>query len=211
MWDGTLDRFSAGVGDAVANAVVEQQSLAGALQSVLKNVGKQVISTLIEIGVKRLILSQIANTAMAAEVLAATTAGAATAAAWAPAAAMTSLASFGANAAPAAAGIATTVGLSKTLAIAGQAHDGLEYVPNTGTYVLEGGELVGKKNENTRLTRLMDRIESGSLNTGSGDGGTTVMQFAPGRYTEQEVVEFITIANELARKGQRIVATEMVA
>ncbi|EOV0639716.1 tail protein (tape measure), partial [Enterobacter hormaechei] len=47
-----------------------------------------------------------------------------TAAAWAPAAALASLASFGANSAPAMAGIASTVGLAQGLALAGARYNG---------------------------------------------------------------------------------------
>ena len=50
-----------------------------------------------------------------------TAAAAATAAAWAPAAAMTSLASFGANSAPAMAGLTATTALSESLALASMA------------------------------------------------------------------------------------------
>lgn len=64
----------------------------------------------------KIMMSIFGKTTMAAETAASVAAGAATAAAWAPAAAMVSLASFGANAAPAMAGIGATTALSVGLA-----------------------------------------------------------------------------------------------
>lgn len=39
----------------------------------------------------------------------------------------------------------------------GQAHDGLDNVPKTGTYLLEGGERVVKKEDNRKLEQFLDR------------------------------------------------------
>ena len=69
---------------------------------------------------------------------------------------------------------AVTFGLVQIATIAstkppsGQAHGGLDYVPTTGTYVLQQGEAVVRSNENARLSRFLDQME------GRGDrGGTT--------------------------------------
>jgi len=81
----------------------------------------------------RLMMAVFGKTTMAAETAASMAAGVATAVAWAPAAAMVSLASFGANSAPAMAGIAATTALSAGLAIAGLATGGPVNGPGTGT------------------------------------------------------------------------------
>lgn len=52
---------------------------------------------------------------------------------------------------------------------AGQAHSGLDNVPRTGTYTLEQGEAVIRRNENERLSRFLDRADSG------GGGGGRMM------------------------------------
>ena len=72
---------------------------------------------LIRMGIQMVANKLLGDTLQAAGVATSVAAGSATAAAWAPAAAMASLASFGANAAPASAGIASTVALSQGLAL----------------------------------------------------------------------------------------------
>jgi hypothetical protein len=43
---------------------------------------------------------------------------------------------------------------------AGQAHSGLDYVPRTGTYILEQGEAVIKRDQNARLTEMLNNRNS---------------------------------------------------
>src|SRR5690625_2164104 len=81
---------------------------------------------------------------------------------------MASLASFGANAAPAMAGITATAGRATSLAVVGMAHDGIDEVPKTGTWLLEKGERVVTADTSARLDSVLDRIDSG------GGGGVTV-------------------------------------
>lgn len=59
---------------------------------------------------------------------------------------------FAAAAAAAGAAQIAVIGASK---YQGQAHDGLDYVPRTGSYVLEKGEAVIKRDQNERLDALM--------------------------------------------------------
>lgn len=117
MWSETFDRFAAGIGDAVATSILEGDSFAETMQSLYKNVAKTIISSLIEIGVKRMLLAATeqkaaavtssaniaaigattaASTAATATTTATQTAAAATiAAAWTPAAIWASIGSFG--------------------------------------------------------------------------------------------------------------------
>lgn len=101
MWSDTFDRFAAGVGNATADALFESENLGDGLKSVFLGMGKQVVATLVEIGVKRLALAAINSSASATEAAtsttAATTSGAAITAAMAPAAAATTLATGGVN------------------------------------------------------------------------------------------------------------------
>lgn len=165
-WSSAGNRFAAGMGDAVATALTEQRGFAAAIESLAQGAIHQIISGLVEIGIKRIALSAIEESAKAAETtvsIAALTAqttasviaAGVTAAAWAPAAAAVSLASFGSNAAAASAGIAETYALTNALSVIGQAHDGLDYVPRTGTYVLEEGERVIKKDQNRDLNNAL--------------------------------------------------------
>ena len=94
-----------------------------AMQNFANIILNQAVGALVGMGieyVKQQLLQQtMAASASAAQVAIAATTGAAIASAYAPAAAMVSLASFGANAAPAQAGIASTVAMSSGLALAG--------------------------------------------------------------------------------------------
>jgi len=167
-WSGAFDSFSAGIGDAVASAILEQKSFSDAMKSVVRQVLKQVISGLIQIGVKKLVLAGIEKTILAGTMVANTAAATTAAFAWAPAAASASLATLGANAVPAAAGITATFALSESLAAAslvGVAHDGLDRVPTDGTYLLQKGEGVLKKQDNEGLQRFLQN---------GGQGNTTV-------------------------------------
>lgn len=46
--------------------------------------------------------------------------------------------------------------------IAGQGHDGLNYVPSTGTYLLKQGEMVATPNEANALRTIVDAVDKGS-------------------------------------------------
>lgn len=89
------------------------------VKGLLSSIGEGVVRMLIRMGMQMVANKLLGDTLQAAGIATAVAAGSATAAAWAPAAAMASLASFGANAAPAAAGITSTVALSQGMAVVG--------------------------------------------------------------------------------------------
>lgn len=133
LWQSTLDRFAAGVGDAVADSILEQENLNDAMKAVARDVLRQVISTLVEIGVKRAILfaqEQAQLAATTATVVASNTAIATSAA---PAAAGVSLATAGANSVPAVAGVLAVI--AATAAISG-ARAGGGSVSQGGSYMV---------------------------------------------------------------------------
>lgn len=154
-WGSTLETFSSGVGSAVADAIVDQSSLGDALQATMRQVAKEVISSLIRIGVQRAVQAALGQGQMAATTAAGVAQGAALTAAFTPAAIAANIASFGGAALAAAA--SAPVAASSTIAavssgnLAGIAHDGLDYVPQTGTYLLEKGERVVKKEDNKAM------------------------------------------------------------
>lgn len=173
----TFDQFKAGVGDAVASAIVEGEDLATAMEQVLKNVAKSVISTLVQIAIQKLaqaaisaLVSSQQGAAEGAQAVgtAAANAYSSTAAipiigpTLAPAAAATALA--GANASLAA-GMAAG---AATGAAAGAFAGGIEDVPSTGSFVLHRGEKVLSVNQNKEL---MDRLRT--LEEQGGLGGDT--------------------------------------
>lgn len=113
--------FTDGFSNSVGRAIVYSEDLGDALKNVAREGVAALISALVKLGIQWLVnavLGRSIAAASAATGLALTVATAtATAAAWAPAAAMASLATLGANAAPAMAGITSTVALSEGLAL----------------------------------------------------------------------------------------------
>lgn len=105
--------------NAITGLITGTQTASDAVRNLASTILDQAVGALVQMGiqaVKNMVIGQAAaatSTAMAAAT------GASMAAAYAPAAAMASLASFGANAAAAQAGIASTVALTKGLALAG--------------------------------------------------------------------------------------------
>lgn len=129
------------------------------LRGLLVSIGDDVVKMLVRMGVQMAANAVLGKTLGASATAASAAMGATTAAAWAPAAAFASLASFGGNSAPAMVGISTTVGLAQGLALTGMAHDGIDSVPETGTWLLEKGERVMTANTSARMDALFDRLE----------------------------------------------------
>lgn len=126
------DAFGAQAAGAMTGVITGATDADDALRSMAMTILNQLVGALITMGIQ----SVIGQTTAAAT-------GAATAAAlstaYAPAAAMASLASFGANAAPAAAGIASTVALSQGLALSGGRQFGGGVNANSAYRVGEAG------------------------------------------------------------------------
>lgn len=79
-----------------------------------------------------------------------------------------------------AAATASIIGNIQSVALTGMAHDGLNSVPKTGTYLLEQGERVTTADTSAKLDRTLDGIQ------GSSGGGTVVNvnNAPPGTRTE---------------------------
>lgn len=154
-WGSVIGSFSQGVGDAFATAIVDQESLGKGLQSVMRSVTKEVISSLIKIGVQRAIQAALGKGQLAASTAAGIGSAAALTAAYGPAALAVNIATLGGAALAAAASAPTAaaahIAAMKGAGVLGQAHDGLDYVPQTGTYLLEKGERVVKKEDNKSI------------------------------------------------------------
>lgn len=112
LWKETFDRFIAGTGRSVADAIFESENLGDGLRSVLRDTAKNAVAALAEMGAraaaeyamlaaKRLFLSKVNVAATTTEAATATTAmtttGTSITSAMAPAAAATTLATGGTN------------------------------------------------------------------------------------------------------------------
>lgn len=120
-FNGFFTSFTQGFANSIGQAIVYGDDLKESLNQVAKQAIAGLISSLIQLGIQWAVSAALqqtlAATTMAASTAMAAATGTALAAAYAPAAAMASLASFGANAAPAMAGISATNALAQALAL----------------------------------------------------------------------------------------------
>lgn len=193
-WYGVSTRMvSQLIGNAMAQSLVDGASLAKGMMDVAKNVLKTVIATYIQMGVQRLILSALDQSATATEAQTkmSTAMGEVYLNSFASAAAIPmvgwSMAPgvATANTAVAAAGAAASMTAGSSLALAGAAHGGLDYVPDESTYLLQRGERVLSPRQNTDLTEF--------INTSGGGGVVTIQNLTI------HVMENATNVDSLAR------------
>lgn len=222
IWGNTFDRFAQGIGDATATAIMEQKSFGDVARTIAKTAIRELISGLVQLGVKYAAMKAIelaTNTSTAAATTAANVAAAtASTAAWTPAAAMASLASFGANAAPAMAGITSTVALAKGMSLAGIAHDGLPRATssNEGTYLVRRDEMVLNPRQRENFDAMREAFENGggkrqgnqySFNpqiTINAEGAAPGMEEQIRSHVETALTEFDNrLQEDFASNGQR--------
>lgn len=159
-----IDNFTSRFGDAFESAIFDSENLSDAMQNLGSSMLRSVVNALGQMAAQWLAYQAVqllvGKTSSAASIAMAAATGTAMAAAYAPAAAMASLASFGANSAPAMAGIASAVSLAQGLSLVGMAHDGIDSIPQTGTWLLEKGERVMTSQTSARLDSLLERIDA---------------------------------------------------
>lgn len=167
MWGNTFDRFTQGIGESVANAVMTQQSFSDSMKSVMQGVVKSTIAALAEMGAKRLALWAIEKlinkgTAVSAGATMATSASAMALTAGLNAfAATAAIPMVGPILAPGAMGAALAVAspMAATIAgiaggMAGMAHSGIDAIPNEGTWLLDKGERVYTNQSAQRIDEM---------------------------------------------------------
>ncbi|EGT4300155.1 tape measure protein [Cronobacter sakazakii] len=124
MLTSAVDAFAGNASNALTGLLTGTMSAQDALRSLGNTILNSVINSMVQVGVEALKNMIIGQTIGAASSAASIAQAALVASAWAPAAAMASLATLGGNAAPAAAGITSTVGLASGLALAGMRYNG---------------------------------------------------------------------------------------
>ncbi|BEO80460.1 hypothetical protein SMTE5_14910 [Serratia marcescens] len=124
MLTSAVDAFSGNASNAITGLLTGTMSAQEAMRSLGNTILNSVINSIVQVGVEALKNYILGQTLGSASVASSVGMAATTASAWAPAAAMASLATLGANAAPAAAGITSTVGLAGGLALAGARYNG---------------------------------------------------------------------------------------
>ena len=153
------------------------------MQALFAGIAEDVLRMLIRMGTQMVANKLLGDTLQAAGIATAVAAGTATAAAWAPAAALSSLASFGANAAPASAGIASTMALSQSLALIGFAEGG--YTGPGGKYEPAGIVHAGEYVVTAEATKRLGLDYLNSLNGYSSGGYVGSVPAAQPSYSSQ--------------------------
>lgn len=168
-----LENFTGNFGNAFEKMVFDSENLGDSIGNLAEGMARSVVNALGQMAAQwlayQVVQMAVGKSSAAASTAIAAATGTAIAAAYAPAAAMASLASFGANSAPAMAGITATTSLAQSLSLVGMAHDGIDSVPKTGTWLLEKGERVTTAETSARLDSVLDRIDKSGAT-----GGITV-------------------------------------
>jgi tape measure domain-containing protein len=174
-----FNTFTKGFADSVGAAIMGTKNFGEAMKDVARSAVQQLISSLVQLGIQYLINQALGLTSMAASTAATVAAGSAAAAAWAPAAAAASLASFGANAAPAAAGMTATYALGKALSLIPGMKDG-GYVGGEGgprddkvVKRLSNGEFVNNAESTRKNRKLLEFMNDGGDMRNVSSGGDT--------------------------------------
>lgn len=75
---------------------------------------------------------------------------------------------------PIAAGAALAAGMANVAAIKGMAHDGIDSVPQTGTWLLEKGERVTTAETSAKLDATLERVRAGQMASSSSGGRRSI-------------------------------------
>lgn len=172
-----VDSFTSSFGDAFEAMILDSQSLDEALRGIAETMLRSVVNAIGQM-VAQWIAAAAVNAIIGSSATAASvTEAGITATAWAPAAALASLATLGGNSVPAAASLTSTTALASTLALTGMAHDGIDSVPQTGTWLLEKGERVMTAQTSAKLdSKLNDMGGGATVNIYNAPAGTTTKQ-----------------------------------
>lgn len=186
---GTLDTLSDGLAESFMSILDGTKSVGEAFADLGKQMVAAIVGALVKMAAQWIVYQGVqllvGSTTSAAAVVQAGVTGSAIAAAYAPAAALASLASFGANSVPASAAIISTTALAEGVALAGMAHDGIDAVPETGTWLLQKGERVTTASTSAKLDKTLDDVSKGT-NT---RGGNTVVNMYEDPNKAGQVVE----------------------
>ncbi|MGP6223976.1 phage tail tape measure protein [Pseudomonas aeruginosa] len=176
----TLDGLTSAVGDGIASMIMDGESLADVFKNIAQTMATSIINALAQMAAQWLVYQAVqlvtgkAAQASAASTLVANaqaTAFQAQLAAFASTAAIPIVGPVLAPAAAASAAIATApmvAGVAAS-ALAGMAHDGIDAVPETGTWLLQKGERVTTAETSAKLDRTLDDVRS---NQSSGSAPT---------------------------------------
>lgn len=212
----TLNQLESAGTSALTGLITGTVNSTQAMQMLGQAILNEAVGSMVQMGiqwVKSVIMGQTAQAAAAAAGIAQ---GTVLASAYAPAAAMASLASFGANSAPASAGIAATVGVAKGLAIAGGRQYGGPVAANGMYRINETGapEVFNAANgRQYMLANQRGQVVSNDQATKGGQMNVIVNNNAPVNVSTDQSGDTVTltidevrrtVASDIARGGSAI-------
>lgn len=167
-----VENFASRMGDAFADVVFEAESAGDAAKQMAEQMARSVVSALAEMAAQwlayqavQLLVGKTTQASAATTMIANATAASMLAGinAFASTAAIPYVGPLAAPGAMAAALAATTplVGAIASVSLAGMAHDGIDSVPATGTWLLEKGERVTTAETSAKLDKTLSDIQSG--------------------------------------------------
>lgn len=171
----TFNRIGDGIANALSRGIVYGENMGKALKEVAASALTELLGALIKLGIQWVVMQVIGQTAQAAIGATGVAMGSATAAAWAPAAAAVSLATFGANSAPAMAGIGATYALTTALsAVKGFREGGFTGGGGRGDVagVVHGQEFVMNADATAQWLPMLEAMNAGRM-SGYQSGGYT--------------------------------------
>ncbi|MFP6354696.1 phage tail tape measure protein [Pseudomonas aeruginosa] len=177
----TLDGLTSAVGDGIASMIMDGESLADVFKNIAQTMATSIINALAQMAAQWLVYQAVqlvsgkAAQASAASTLIANAQATAFQAQLAAFASTAAIPIVGPLLAPAAA--ASAAGITAPMvagvaasALAGMAHDGIDAVPETGTWLLQKGERVTTAETSAKLDRTLDDVRANQ----SGGGAPTI-------------------------------------
>ncbi|MBX6133614.1 phage tail tape measure protein [Pseudomonas aeruginosa] len=174
----TLDGLTSAVGDGIASMIMDGESLADVFKNIAQTMATSIINAFAQMAAQWLVYQAVqlvsgkAAQASAASTLIANAQATAFQAQLAAFASTAAIPIVGPLLAPAAA--ASAAGITAPMvagvaasALAGMAHDGLDAVPETGTWLLQKGERVTTAETSAKLDRTLDDVRSNQGQSGS--------------------------------------------
>lgn len=174
----TLDGLTSAVGDGIASMIMDGESLADVFKNIAQTMATSIINALAQMAAQWLVYQAVqlvsgkAAQASAASTLIANAQATAFQAQLAAFASTAAIPIVGPLLAPAAA--ASAAGITAPMvagvaasALAGMAHDGIDAVPETGTWLLQKGERVTTAETSAKLDRTLDDVRSSQGQSGN--------------------------------------------
>lgn len=192
----SLEGLASSATSTISGLMSGTMSATEAMQNFANVILNQAIGSLVQMGLQQ-VQNAITSKTMSATTTAAQMAeAAALAAAYTPAAIQASIATMGSAATVGAASYTTAMGTMKAASLVGMAHDGIDNIPQEGTWLLQKGERVLSPSQNKDFSSL--------INDGKTNAASVVVNNYGNDGVGVEQSDNQTIINIAAKKGAQM-------